>query len=237
VSTLICRGLRRSDTLKLTLFCPLPMASPRENAAVGSMGKCKKRKKQTSKKRRKRRRKKKKEKKGESRWEKEIEWCESATPHINPAPSRRTQRSTGTHADSTGDCGDSTGDCGDLYLCLYFRFSPDLNSAQQYTVHNGTRYTSLKRRPFYRDTRGFYRGPRGFYRGLRGFVLVFLFPFLFLRISTVHNGTRYTTLNTERAPSYSVWNHKRTGVIGEQSALNRRLRFFPLHFEPPTVYA
>jgi len=30
------------------------------------------------------------------------------------------------------------------------------------------RYTSLERRPFYRDTQGFYRGLGGFYRGLRG---------------------------------------------------------------------
>ena len=195
----MCRGLPRSDTLKLTLFYPLIRASPRGNAAVGSMGKCQKRKKQTSKERRKtrrkRRRKKKKKKQGKSRWKKEIEWCESATPHTNPTPSRGTQRSTGTHGDSTGDCGDSTGDCGDLYLCFYFRFSPDLNGTQRYTVHNGARYTSLKRSPFYRDTRGFYRGHTGILPGTAGictcvFISVFVSPDL--------NGTqRYTVHNSK----------------------------------------
>jgi len=126
---------------------------------------------------------------GGKQMEKEIEWCESATPHTNPAPSRGTQRSTGTHGDSTGDCGDSTGDCGDLYLCFYFRFSPDLNGTQRCTVHKS------EKEPFLPGHMGILPWTAGILPGTAGsctcvFISVFVSPDLNgAQRYTVHSST------------------------------------------------
>jgi len=96
--------------------------------------------------------------------------------------------STGMQPGTAGILPGTAGICTCVFIPVF------LAGSQRYTVHNGARYTSLKRSPFYRDPRGFCRGLRGFYRGLRGFVLVFDF-----RFSPDLNGRqRYTVDNSKK---------------------------------------